>query len=137
MIERLLPRHGFAAALLSAMLVCAASSGASAQDGVDRRILLRHDLDLPGREAVQVEVTLAPGAREGRHTHAGTVVGYVLEGDVMLEMDGAPPRALARGDSFLIEPGRVHEGINRGSATVRVLAVFVVEKGKPLTTPAP
>jgi hypothetical protein len=31
----------------------------------------------------------------------------------------------------------VHEGRNTGSVPTKVIATFIVEKGKPLTTPAP
>ena len=40
------------------------------------------------------------------------------------------------GETFFIGAGKVHEGINQGSAPVKLLAVFVAEKGKPLTAPA-
>ena len=40
------------------------------------------------------------------------------------------------GDSFYIEPGKIHEGINNGTSPVKAVATFVVEKGKPLTSPA-
>ena len=41
------------------------------------------------------------------------------------------------GDSFFIEAGKIHEGINKGASPVKVVATFVVEKGKPLTTQVP
>ena len=41
------------------------------------------------------------------------------------------------GDSVFIEGGKIHEGINKGASPVKAVATFVVEKGKPLTTPAP
>lgn len=124
-------------AALLALLFALLAPLARAQEGIERRILLRHDLDVPGREALLVEVRIAAGAREGRHTHSGTVLAHVLEGELAFEMDGEAPRRFGPGDSTLIEPGRVHEGINDGSVPVRLLATFVVEKGKPLTIAAP
>jgi quercetin dioxygenase-like cupin family protein len=41
------------------------------------------------------------------------------------------------GDSFFIEAGKIHEGINKGTSPVKAVATFVVEKGKPVTSPAP
>ena len=39
------------------------------------------------------------------------------------------------GDVFHVLPGKVHSATNNGSVMARVAAVFVAEKGKPLTTP--
>ena len=40
-------------------------------------------------------------------------------------------------NSIYIEPGKIHEGINKGTSPVKAIATFVIEKGKPLTSPAP
>ena len=50
------------------------------QTGLERKVLLQQDLNIPGYETLLVEVTLAPGGREGRHTHPGTLVIYIVEG---------------------------------------------------------
>ena len=41
------------------------------------------------------------------------------------------------GDTLYVEPGKIHEGINKGTSPVKAIATFVIEKGKPLTSPAP
>ncbi len=46
---------------------------------------------------------------------------------------GAAVVTHARGE-FFIEAGKVHEGSNGGSTPVKAVAVFVTDKGKPLTT---
>ena len=124
-------------ATLALLLLAGTALAAHAGDAIERKILQRHDLDVPGREAVMAEVHIPAGAREGRHTHAGTALAYVIEGEVSFEIEGAAPRTLKPGDSVVIEPGRVHEGINNGTVPVKLVATFVVEKGKPLTTPSP
>jgi quercetin dioxygenase-like cupin family protein len=47
------------------------------------------------------------------------MVGYVLEGEMILELEGKPTKTLKAGDSALIEPRQVHEGINTGSVPVK------------------
>ncbi|MET0655800.1 MAG: hypothetical protein ABWY94_09560, partial [Pseudoxanthomonas sp.] len=47
------------------------------QSGIGRHEALRHDLDVAGRELVQVRVDFAPGAAFGMHTHPGIEVAYV------------------------------------------------------------
>jgi quercetin dioxygenase-like cupin family protein len=102
---------------------------------VVRTVLLTTDLNVPGYQEVLVEVRIPVGGREGRHTHPGTVIVHVEEGELTLDYDGKPTKAYKAGESFAVEAGKIHEGINRGSAPMRAIAAFVVEKGKPLTTP--
>ena len=87
------------AAPVAALLLSLAGATALAQEGVERKVLLRHDLDIPGREAVLAQVTIAPGAREGRHVHPGSGVAHVLSGTLTVEMDGEPVRTMSAGDS--------------------------------------
>jgi quercetin dioxygenase-like cupin family protein len=103
--------------------------------GFSRKELQRGDLSVPGREVVTVFVEFAPGGAVGRHTHFGEEVSYVIEGTAVLEVDGQPPRELKAGDTFLIPAGVVHAAKNTGTGPSKVLANYVVEKGKPLATP--
>ncbi len=111
----------------------AAPSVAEAQPGVEREVLLRQDVPMPGYEAVLVVVTLAAGSREGRHTHPGTLLVYVQEGELTLDHESRETVTYTAGESLFVEAGKVHEGMNRGTTPVRTIATLVVEKGKPLT----
>lgn len=95
----------------------------------------KQDLSAPGREAVQVLAEFAPGAAAGKHTHPGEELGYVLEGTLVLEVQGQPAVTLKAGDSFFVPAGVVHDGKNTGKGPAKVLATYVVEKGKPIATP--
>jgi quercetin dioxygenase-like cupin family protein len=105
--------------------------------GLTRTVLTRADVSVAGREAVVARVELAPGAHAGRHTHPGDEISYVLEGEGDLLIDGQPPRHVKAGDSFVIPAGVVHAARNDGATPLRLVGVFVVEKGKPLASPAP
>jgi quercetin dioxygenase-like cupin family protein len=48
--------------------------------GITRTDLQRHDLRVPGQEAVQTRVDFAPGATFPMHRHHGEEIVYVLEG---------------------------------------------------------
>jgi quercetin dioxygenase-like cupin family protein len=104
------------------------------QPTVQRKVLLQQDLTIPGYQAVLVSVEIPVGGREGRHTHPGSVLVYVEEGALTLDYEGKPTVTYKVGESFYVEPGRVHEGINRGNTPIKAVATFIVEKGKPLTT---
>ena len=45
-------------------------------------------------------------------------------------------RIVKAGETFFVPEGLVHDGINTGSGKAKVLATYVVEKGKPVATPA-
>ena len=130
--------------VLCVALAGAAAAGAAVdrlafaqQPGIKRTILLR--TDEPGsqtHEAVMGIAEIAPGAMSGKHRHPGIEFGYVLEGSVTLEHEGEPPRALKAGDSFNNGAG-VHNAKNTGKTPVKILAIYLVEKGKPIAEPVP
>jgi quercetin dioxygenase-like cupin family protein len=61
----------------------------------------------------------------------------VLEGQLELRIEGQPPRLVKAGESFFIPAGVIHDGTNTGSGKAIVFATYIVEKGKPIATPAP
>ncbi|SRR5712691_1634981 len=124
--------------LAAAVAVLASVWGVQAlnaqQDPIQRKVLQKKDLSVQGREGVMAAVEIAPGAAEGRHTHPGDVMAYVVEGTLVLEVEGRPTVNLKAGDSLFIEAGKIHQGTNTGKTPTKLLAAFFVEKGKPLTT---
>jgi quercetin dioxygenase-like cupin family protein len=106
------------------------------QPAFTRTVLQKIDVSGPGREAVQVRAEFAPGAAAGRHTHPGEELLYILEGTLVLEVEGKPPVTLKAGDYASVPAGTVHDGKNIGAGNARVLATYIVEKGKPLASAA-
>ena len=117
--------------MLSSLVTAA---GAVAQIGVTRNVLLQEELDVPGYQTLLVEVTIAVGGREGKHRHAGTLIGRVIQGQLALELEGLPTEHYGPGDSLIIRPGQIHEGVNEGDEPVVALATFIVPTDQPLTT---
>ena len=111
------------------------SSSAQAPAGFKRTELQRHDLAAPGREVVVARGEFQPGAATPKHTHPGDEISYVLEGEIVVEVDGKPAMTLKAGDSFFIAAGDVHMAKQAGKKQAVVLSTYVVEKGKPLATP--
>ena len=58
----------------------------------------------------------------------------MLEGTLVLWVEGRPTVTIKPGDSFFVEAGRPHETANEGTTAAKILATYVVEKGKPLAT---
>jgi quercetin dioxygenase-like cupin family protein len=105
---------------------------------VVRKVMLQQDLaSMPGYAAALVSVEIPVGGREGRHMHPGTLVAYVQQGTLTLDHEGKPTATLQVGDTFSVEPGKVHEGMNKGTVPVKLVATFVFEKSKPMTTQVP
>lgn len=92
-------------------------------------------MSVAGREAVVVRAELDPGSTAGRHTHPGDEISYVLEGESELLIDGEPPRTVRAGEAIVIPAGKVHDARNSGTGVLRLVGVYVVEKGKPLASP--
>jgi quercetin dioxygenase-like cupin family protein len=127
-----------AIALVTTLVLAGGVAGLGAQQAAFKRTVLQQaDISVPGREAVTVVADFQPGATPGRHTHAGEEIGYILEGTLLVEQDGKPPVTLTAGQTFLIQVGTIHNATNTGPTPARILATYIVEKGKPLATPAP
>ena len=106
------------------------------QPGVKRTDLQQHDLSVPGREVVQVRVDIAPGVLAPNHSHPGEEIVYVIEGLLEYQLEGKPPVTLKAGEVLFIPAETIHSAKNVGSVNAAELATYIVEKGKPLVTPA-
>ena len=100
--------------------------------GVTRTDLQRHDLSIPGREAVQTRVEIAPGVTAPWHAHPGEEIIYVLEGSLEYQLKDQPPVTLWPGDVLFVPTGVPHTAKNVGTDNGVELATYVVEKDKPL-----
>ena len=113
-----------------------AQTAPAASAGVTRKILSQTDGPAPGYVTLLVEATIEPGVAVGRHTHPGIESAYVLEVGFELPIQGQPTRAIKPGDAFQIPAETPHAGGKPGDAKSRILITYVVEKGKPLASPA-
>jgi len=125
-----------ATATVAAFAFAAIVSAGAQAPAFKRTVLQQGDISVPGREAVTAVAEFQPGASPGRHTHPGEEIAYILEGKVLLEREGMPAVTLNAGQTFLIPAGTIHNATNTGPTTARVLATYIVEKGKPIATPA-
>jgi quercetin dioxygenase-like cupin family protein len=141
----MLTRRGFAG--FASCAICgiaefiateASAQGAppAATAGVTRKILSQTDGPVPGYVTLLVEATIEPGVTVGRHTHPGIESAYVMEGGFELPIQGQQTLTIKAGDAFQIPAETPHAGGKPGAAKTRVLITYVVEKGKPLASPA-
>jgi len=141
----MLTRRGFAG--VASCAICAVTgfiaTDASAQGtppaatpGLTRKILSQSDGPTPGYVTLLVAIEIEPGVTIGRHTHPGIESAYVLEGGFELPIDGLPTRMYKPGDGFVVPVATPHAGNKNGNVTTKILSTYVVEKGKPLASPA-
>lgn len=124
--------------LLSGLLVMSApavvGSAIAQQAGIKRTVL--RSIDFPaGYTTVTAIVELAPGTCSGRHTHPGIDSGFVIQGDFVLKVDGKPEQTFKAGDSFETRPLVPHDGCSVSGT--KLIDTWVIERGKPLASPAP
>jgi quercetin dioxygenase-like cupin family protein len=93
--------------------------------------------EVPGSnyEVVTAMVTIQAGFKAGRHNHPGTVQVQMLEGEFWLAIDGQPEKTYKAGDSFEVPNQAIHNEGAVGAVPAKFIAVYVVEKGKPLVNP--
>ena len=128
--------QGRIAAAACLTLFLAATATLAQAPGIKRTLLQRIDIG-NNMEVIVGLAEIAPGGGTGRHSHFGVETGYVVAGSSVLTIDGEPALALNAGESYKIESGKIHDAKAVGDAPAKVLAVYIVEKGKPLATPAP
>ena len=92
---------------------------------------------MPGSnfEVVTAFVEIAPGFKAGKHTHPGTVQVQMQDGEFWLAIDGQPEKTYKAGDAFEVPSGAVHNEGALGDKPAKFIAVYIVEKGKPMVQP--
>jgi quercetin dioxygenase-like cupin family protein len=112
------------------------ATGAEAQTpGLKRTLIKQTDGPMDGYVTVEVKIEIEPGALVARHTHPGVESDYLIEGSAELTVDGEGTRTYSAGEGFQIPTGVPYSGKNGPAKTV-LAATYVVEKGKPLASPA-
>jgi len=103
--------------------------------GVNRKILSQTDGPMPGYVTIAVVAEIAAGTKVGRHTHPGIESAYVLEGEFDLPV-GDKTLKLKSGDAFQVPPNTPHAGGEPSKVNLKIAITYVVEKDKPLASPA-
>ena len=133
----------YATVMTALLFVCALHGTTQAQQPspagaqtIKRTPLQRFDVPGTSYETVIGLAEVGPNVAIGRHTHPGPESGYMLEGEMVLIVQGQPDKLVKAGESYQVPAGAVHDG-RSGPQGAKVIATYVVEKGKPLASPAP
>lgn len=122
--------------LLVLSFTALAGAALAQQPGIKRTPLQK--VEFPeGYNTITAIAEVPAGGAAGRHTHPGAETGYVLEGELNLLIEGQPDKVVKAGESYQIPAGVVHDAKAHGDKALKVLGVYVVDKTKPLASPAP
>ena len=121
--------------LLALSVLALACGGTAVAQGIKRTPLQKAEFP-DGYVSISGIAEIPAGGTAGRHTHPGIELGYVMEGEGELLVEGQQARPIKAGDSWVIPAGTAHDAKASAGKPLKVLAVYVVDKSKPLATPA-
>ena len=127
--------------LISLLAVCAVSAQSQepASAAVVKPVLTRGLPDLPGKEVTMVTVEYPPGFSSTPHRHNADTFVYVLEGAIIMQVDGGKEVTLRAGETFYESPTDIHSVGRNASATApaKFLVFFVKNLGASTTHAVP
>jgi quercetin dioxygenase-like cupin family protein len=113
-------------------------TGTSLAQAADVTPLMSKDLpEIPGREVLMITVEKAPGGADPIHRHNAHGFIYVLEGSIVMQVEGGKEVTLTPGQTFYEGPNDVHAVGRNASNTkpVKFLVFLVKDKGAPVLVP--
>lgn len=126
------------AALIAALLLCPLFAGAAEPTPTMEVVEPLIDKVLAGapeKELLMLTVQYLPGGASLPHRHDAQVFVYVLEGKVLMQVEGSTVVTLHRGQTFYEGPGDVHVVSANASKTTpaKILVFMVKDKSAPAT----
>jgi len=90
------------------------------------------------RDAMTIHVTLPPASPGTRpHRHSGPAFGYVVEGELLFELEGEAPRVVKAGETFW-EPGgdviHYQDANNLADESTTFVVTMLCVPGEPMLT---
>ncbi|WP_018260707.1 cupin domain-containing protein [Methylobacterium sp. WSM2598] len=113
-----------------------AQNSPAATPGLKRKLLKQTEGPMPGYVTLLMEVEIDAGTTVARHTHPGIESSYVLDGEIEVPIQGQETKTYKVGEGFQVPPNTPHAGSKVGPKSVRLGITYIVEKDKPLASPA-
>ena len=130
-------RITLATLIVTALFAAAVVAQQSTPAPIKRTPLQTVDIAGSPYQTVTGIAEIAPNVNIGRHTHPGYETGYVLEGDFTLLVEGETSTGVEGWRVPVRVPLNTVHDARSGDKGAKVLAVYIVERGKPLALPAP
>jgi len=119
------------------VMLCLVVAPSGVQDAKVTPLMTKDLAGVTGKEAVMLTVEYAPGASSTRHRHNANTFVYVLEGSIVMQVEGGKAVTLGPGQTFYESPDDVHVVSRNASDSrpARFLVFFVKDKGAPALVP--
>ena len=124
--------------IFAGVLLLGMSAAAFSQSVVVRNLFQTDVADVSNQEIVVLEVNYPAGNDSPVHRHNAHTIVYVLEGTVIMQVEGSEPQTLGPGEIFYENPDDIHSMSRNASDTepAKILVFFLREKGAATTEPA-
>jgi len=118
-------------------LVCLLAVPSVAQNPKVTPLQAKQLAGVPGKEAVMLTVEYPPGGSSSKHRHNAHTFVYVLEGSIVMQVEGGKEVTLGPGQTFYESPDDVHTVSKNASDSqpAKFLVFFVKEKDAPASVP--
>jgi quercetin dioxygenase-like cupin family protein len=126
--------------LLILFLACSLSLVCSpliAQDAKVTSLMSKPLPDIPGKELLMIAVEYPPGTSDPVHRHNAQALVYVLEGSIVMGVNGEKPVTLTAGQTFYEGPNDIHTAGRNASKTMpaKFLVILLKDKDAPVLIP--
>lgn len=108
-----------------------------AQDAKVTSLMSKTLSDIPGKELLMITVEYPPGNSDPVHRHNAQALVYVLEGSIVMGVNGEKPVTLTAGQTFYEGPNDIHTVGRNASETIpaKLLVVLLKDKDAPVLIP--
>jgi quercetin dioxygenase-like cupin family protein len=120
-----------------ALAFCSAAHAHEAAEEKVQPVMRQAIPEAAGKNVLIATVTYKPGQASAPHMHPGSIFAYVLEGHVVSQLEGAPPKTYGPGDSWYEAPG-AHHLVSRNASKTRpakLLVFAIVGEHDPVKLP--
>jgi quercetin dioxygenase-like cupin family protein len=120
-------------------IVCFTTGTLLAQQAKVTELMSKDLPDLAGKEGLMITVEYPPGSSDPVHRHYADAFVYVLEGSIIMQVNGGKEVTLTPGQTFYEGPNDIHTiGRNASQTNPAKFVVFMVKKkGAPVLVPVP
>src|SRR5262249_4872063 len=123
--------------IILVVLLCLIADPLMAQEAKVAPLMSQDLRDFPGKEGLMITVEYPPGGSDPIHRHNAHAFVYVLEGSIVMQVQGGKEVTLTPGQTFYEGPTDVHVvGRNASSTKSAKFVVFLVkDTGAPVLVP--
>ena len=117
------------------LLALALPAGAQ-PSAIHKETLQEQPFPAPIYHTVTIKTVVDHDGLVDLHTHPGVEMAYIAEGHATITLKGQAPLSLGAGQSFSVPADTVHSVRNDGPGALTIVSTYVVDKDKPIASPA-